>query len=276
MPGTLYLVSLPIGNLNDITLRAIQCLRKVDLIVAEDTRHTHRILSRYRIRTSFSLSLYQGVEEERVEPCLSLLREGKNLALVSDAGTPLVSDPGYPLVRAAVDAGIPVVPIPGATALVAALVASGLPTDRFVFDGAVPRKEGERSSYVATLQNERRTVIVYESPHRLLATLQAIAGALPERRIVVARELTKVHEELLRGTASELLEVLSARGDVKGEIVLLVAGSERPSRGAEASRAEEALLLLEAEGLSKTACARILTQILGLPRNEAYRLAHHA
>jgi 16S rRNA (cytidine1402-2'-O)-methyltransferase len=276
MPGTLYLVSLPIGNLNDITLRAIQCLRKVDLIVAEDTRHTHRILSRYRIRTSFSLSLYQGVEEERVEPCLSLLREGKNLALVSDAGTPLVSDPGYPLVRAAVDAGIPVVPIPGATALVAALVASGLPTDRFVFDGAVPRKEGERSSYVATLQNERRTVIVYESPHRLLATLQAIAGALPERRIVVARELTKVHEELLRGTASELLEVLSARGDVKGEIVLLVAGSERPSRGAEASRAEEALLLLEAEGLSKTACARILTQILGLPRNEAYRLVHHA
>jgi 16S rRNA (cytidine1402-2'-O)-methyltransferase len=276
MPGTLYLVSLPIGNLNDITLRAIQCLRKVDLIVAEDTRHTHRILSRYRIRTSFSLSLYQGVEEERVEPCLSLLREGKNLALVSDAGTPLVSDPGYPLVRAAVDAGIPVVPIPGATALVAALVASGLPTDRFVFDGAVPRKEGERSSYVATLQNEQRTVIVYESPHRLLATLQAIAGALPERRIVVARELTKVHEELLRGTASELLEVLSARGDVKGEIVLLVAGSERPSRGAEASRAEEALLLLEAEGLSKTACARILTQILGLPRNEAYRLVHHA
>jgi len=276
MPGTLYLVSLPIGNLNDITLRAIQCLRKVDLIVAEDTRHTHRILSRYRIRTSFSLSLYQGVEEERVEPCLSLLREGKNLALVSDAGTPLVSDPGYPLVRAAVDAGIPVVPIPGATALVAALVASGLPTDRFVFDGAVPRKEGERSSYVATLQNERRTVIVYESPHRLLATLQAIAGALPERRIVVARELTKVHEELLRGTASELLEVLSARGDVKGEIVLLVAGSERPSRGAEASRAEEALLLLEVEGLSKTACARILTQILGLPRNEAYRLVHHA
>jgi len=276
MPGTLYLVSLPIGNLNDITLRAIQCLRKVDLIVAEDTRHTHRILSRYRIRTSFSLSLYQGVEEERVEPCLSLLREGKNLALVSDAGTPLVSDPGYPLVRAAVDAGIPVVPIPGATALVAALVASGLPTDRFVFDGAVPRKEGERSSYVAALQNEQRTVIVYESPHRLLATLQAIAGALPERRIVVARELTKVHEELLRGTASELLEVLSARGDVKGEIVLLVAGSERPSRGAEASRAEEALLLLEAEGLSKTACARILTQILGLPRNEAYRLAHHA
>jgi 16S rRNA (cytidine1402-2'-O)-methyltransferase len=216
------------------------------------------------------------VEEERVEPCLSLLREGKNLALVSDAGTPLVSDPGYPLVRAAVDAGIPVVPIPGATALVAALVASGLPTDRFVFDGAVPRKEGERSSYVATLQNEQRTVIVYESPHRLLATLQAIAGALPERRIVVARELTKVHEELLRGTASELLEVLSARGDVKGEIVLLVAGSERPSRGAEASRAQEALLLLEAEGLSKTACARILTQILGLPRNEAYRLAHHA
>jgi len=276
MPGTLYLVSLPIGNLNDITLRAIQCLRKVDLIVAEDTRHTHRILSRYRIRTSFSLSLYQGVEEERVEPCLSLLREGKNLALVSDAGTPLVSDPGYPLVRAAVDAGIPVVPIPGATALVAALVASGLPTDRFVFDGAVPRKEGERSGYVAALQNEQRTVIVYESPHRLLATLQAIAGALPERRIVVARELTKVHEELLRGTASELLEVLSARGDVKGEIVLLVAGSERPSRGAEASRAQEALLLLEAEGLSKTACARILTQILGLPRNEAYRLAHHA
>jgi 16S rRNA (cytidine1402-2'-O)-methyltransferase len=276
MPGTLYLVSLPIGNLNDITLRAIQCLRKVDLIVAEDTRHTHRILSRYRIRTSFSWSLYQGVEEERVEPCLSLLREGKNLALVSDAGTPLVSDPGYPLVRAAVDAGIPVVPIPGATALVAALVASGLPTDRFVFDGAVPRKEGERSSYVATLQNEQRTVIVYESPHRLLATLQAIAGALPERRIVVARELTKVHEELLRGTASELLEVFSARGDVKGEIVLLVAGSERPSRGAEASRAEEALLLLEAEGLSKTACARILTQILGLPRNEAYRLVHHA
>jgi len=274
MPGTLYLVSLPIGNLEDVTLRAIRCLRRVDLIVAEDTRHTQRLLARYRIKTPFSLSVYQGAEGERVKPCLALLRDGKDLALVSDAGTPLVSDPGYPLVRAAVSAGIPVVPIPGPAALLAALVASGLPLDRFAFDGSVPRKEGARADYIASLHGERRTVAVYESPHRLTATLRAIAAALPERRLVVARELTKVHEEFLRGTAREVLEILEARGDVRGEIVLLLEGSGEPARDVKASRAEELLGLLEAEGLSRTACVQLVSRFLDLPRNEAYRLAH--
>jgi 16S rRNA (cytidine1402-2'-O)-methyltransferase len=274
MLGTLYVVSLPIGNLEDITLRAIKTLRQVDLIVAEDTRHTRRIVSRYHIKTPFSFSLYQGAENERVEPCLRLLKEGKHLALVSDAGTPLISDPGFPLVRAAVEAGITVIPIPGATAAITALVASGLATDRFVFAGAVPRKEGERAACFVALAGETRTVVLYESPHRLLETLEAVALVLPDRRLVVARELTKVHEEFLRGTAREISDVFAARGEVKGEVVLLIEGAAALPRGDGPARAEAILSLLREEGLSKTQCARVLAQAFDLTRNEAYRLVH--
>lgn len=274
MPGALYLVSLPIGNLEDITLRAIKTLRAVDLIVAEDTRNTRRVRDRYRITTPFSRSYYQGVERERVEPLLSLLKEGKDLALVSDAGTPLVSDPGYPLVRAAIAAGIAVIPVPGPTAAIAALVASGLPTDHSAFDGAVPRKGGERRAYLEGIRNEKRTIVVYESPHRLLATLEAIAEILSERRIVLARELTKIHEEFLRGRPGELLKTLRARGEVKGECVLLIEGAKRPRQKWETEAVEELVALLKEEGVSGKAAVRILMRALNLSRNEAYRLMH--
>jgi len=276
MAGTLYVVSLPIGNLEDITLRAIRTLRQVDLIVAEDSRRTRALLSHYRIKTPFSLSLYQGVERERVEPCLDLLRAGKSLALVSDAGTPLVNDPGFPLVRAATAAALPVVPVPGACAALAALVASGLATDQFVFGGAVPRKEGERRAFVAGLAREGRTTVLYESPHRLLGTLTTVAAMLPDRRLVVARELTKVHEEFVRGTAAEVSATFEERGEARGEIVLVLSGAEARPEEADFARVESVLSLLEEEGISKSGRERVLREVLGLGRNEAYRLAHRA
>lgn len=274
MAGHLYLVSLPIGNLEDITLRAIRILRAVDLIVAEDTRNTRRVLERYCIKTPFSRSYYQGVERKRAEPILSLLKEGKDLALVSDAGTPLISDPGYPLVRATIEAGIPVIPIPGPTAAIAALVASGLPTDHFAFDGTVPRKEGERRAYLEAIREEQRTIILYESPHRLLTTLKEIAKVLPERRVVLARELTKIYEEFLRGSASEILQTLDARSEIKGECVLLIEGEKGSARKTESVDVKEVVSLLKKEGISNRTAMKILMYCLDLPRNEAYRLIH--
>jgi len=274
MPGKLYLVSLPIGNLEDITLRAIKTLRRVDLIVAEDTRNTRRVLDRYRIGTPFSRSLYQGVEKQRVKCLLSLLEEGKDLALVSDAGTPLLSDPGYPLVRAAVEADIAVVPIPGPTAAIAALVASGLPTDHFVFDGMLPRRGTARRGYVERIREETRTVVCYESPHRLLETLDVIAEVLPERTIVLARELTKMHEEFLRGGAAQLAERLQARGGVKGECVLLIEGADQPQRKWDVDAVEELASLLREEGVSGRLAVKLLMRGFGVSRNEAYRLIH--
>jgi len=275
MPGKLYLVSLPIGNLEDITLRAIKTLRGVDLIVAEDTRNTRRVLDRYHIGTAFSRSLYQGVEKQRVECLLSLLEEGKDLALVSDAGTPLLSDPGYPLVRAAVEADVAVVPIPGPTAAIAALVASGLPTDHFVFDGMLPRGGTARRGYVERIREETRTVVCYDSPHRLLETLDIIAEILPQRTIVLARELTKVHEEFLRGGAAQLVERLQARGGVKGECVLLIKGADQPQRKWDADAMEEFASLLKEEGVSGRLAVKLLMRGFGVSRNEAYRLIHN-
>lgn len=275
MPGKLYLVSLPIGNLEDITLRAIKTLRGVNLIVAEDTRNTRRVLDRYRIVTPFSRSLYQGVEKQRVEPLLSLLEEGKDLALVSDAGTPLVSDPGYPLVRAAVEAGIAVVPIPGPTAAIAALVASGLPADHFVFDGMLPRKGTARRSYFQKVREETRTVVCYDSPHRVLETLDIIAEILPQRTIVLARELTKVHEEFLRGRAAQLVERLQARGGVKGECVLLIEGADHPQRKWDVGAVKQLALLLKEEGVSGRLAVKLLMRGFDVSRNEAYRLIHN-
>ncbi len=272
MPGRLYVVSLPIGNLEDITLRAIRTLRAVDFIVAEDTRTTRRILARYRIKTPFIGSYYQGVEAERAAGLVQLLEEGRDLALVSDAGTPLVSDPGYPLVRAVVAAGVPIVPVPGPTAAIAALVASGLPADHVAFDGAVPRKSGERRAYLESIRGEGRTVILYESPHRLLVTLVAIEGAFPERRVVLCRELTKVHEEVLRGTAREVREILEARGEARGESVLLLEGGT-PAR-VEDEAVRRLAALLKEEGIPPRTAVRILVEGFGLRRNQAYRLVH--
>ena len=275
MSGILYVVSTPIGNLADITLRAISTLRTVDQIVAEDTRNTRRILSRYRITTPFTASYYQGVEHERVAPLLSLLEGGKNLALVSDAGTPLISDPGYPLVRAALEHGISVVPVPGATALIAALIGSGLPADHFAFDGALPRKKGERDAYLRSIAREARTIIVHSSPHRVFSDLEAIASILPEERtIVVARELTKVHEEFLRGSAREVLDVLQARGEAKGECVLVIDGARPSQEQGDRILGEELAALLREEGITGKGALRILMRAADMKRNDAYRLLH--
>lgn len=276
MAGTLYLVATPIGNLADITLRAIETLRSVDQIIAEDTRNTRRILARYDITTPFATSYYQGVERERISPLISLLEGGKNLALVSDAGTPLISDPGYPLVRAALKQNIPVVPIPGATALIVALIGSGLPADHFAFDGALPRKRGEREAYLKSIASETRTIIVHSSPHRLFLDLEAIASILPKRTIVIARELTKVHEEFLRGTAREVLDALQARGEAKGECILLIDGAEPSQMQGDQQLAEELAALLREEGISSKSALRILMHATNMKRNDAYRLLQKA
>jgi 16S rRNA (cytidine1402-2'-O)-methyltransferase len=220
--GTLYVCSTPIGNLGDITLRALEVLRQVDLIVGEDSRHTKKLLSHYQIHTPFLPSLYEGVERRRVGKVLQVLEEGKDVALVTDAGTPLISDPGYPLVRAAVERGIRVVPVPGPSAALAALVASGLPPDRFLFLGHLPRRAGRRRRALAQLAHIPYTTVIYESPHRVLSTLEELARLYPHRPLVLARELTKVHEEFIRGTCQEVWREVQARGGVRGELVLVL------------------------------------------------------
>jgi 16S rRNA (cytidine1402-2'-O)-methyltransferase len=223
--GALYVVATPIGHLGDITLRALETLRDVDLIIAEDTRRSRVLLEHYDIETPFGLSLYEGVPHERVERILQMLKEGKRIALISDAGTPLIQDPGYVLVSRAVEEGLPVVPVPGPTALIAALVASGFPTDRFLFDGVPPKKPGKRRTYFESLKGEERTVVLYESPHRILKTLETLSEILPEREICLAREITKAHEEFLRGRPHEVFAQLKARPSIKGEFVLVIRGA---------------------------------------------------
>jgi 16S rRNA (cytidine1402-2'-O)-methyltransferase len=273
MPGVLYLCATPIGNLGDITLRALQVLREADLIVAEDTRRTRKLLSHYGITTPLSASLYQGVEEERVEGVLSLLRAGKKVALVSDAGTPLISDPGFPLVRACIREGIPVVPVPGASAVLAALVGSGLPPDRFLFAGYPPRKIGERRRFLSELLSIPATLILFESPHRLLSTLEILAELDPERPTVVARELTKIHEEFVRGTASQVLGEFQRRGKVLGECVVLFGPETKEIRRDEA----EILATYErflTQGLASKEAIKEAARALGLPKREVYRILH--
>ncbi len=224
--GKLYLVATPIGNLQDITLRALETLRQVDYILAEDTRHARILLNAHHIQKPL-LSYYDYNREQRTPQVLQDLESGKNVALITDAGTPGISDPGYYVVKKAIEKGITIVPIPGATALIAALAASGLPTDSFVFCGFVPRKAGKRQKLLAELADLQRTVILSESPHRVLATLEDLRSVFgAERQVVVARELTKIYEEFLRGRLAEVLDDLKARKNLKGEYVILVAGKE--------------------------------------------------
>ena len=275
MPGTLYVCATPIGNLEDITLRALRVLREVDLIVGEDSRHTRKLLSHYDIHTPFAPSLYQGVEEARVEGVLRVLREGKDVALVCDAGTPLISDPGYPLVRACLAEGIKVVPVPGASAFLAALVASGLPPDRFLFLGYLPRKSGPRKKVLERLSELPYTAILYESPHRVLSTLEELARLFPRRPLVLARELTKVYEEFIHGTAEEVFAEVKRRGGVKGELVLLIAPAdlkekEEPEPESMRKRFRE---LLD-RGFSPGEAVKKVAEEFNIPRREAYRIVH--
>src|SRR6266436_4929173 len=222
-PGSaLYLVATPIGNLEDITLRALRVLKEVDLIACEDTRQTQKLLSHYGIQTR-TVSYHEHNEMTKAAELMVDLESGAKIALVTDAGMPGISDPGFRLIALAIRHHVPVVPIPGASAFLAALVASGLPTDSFRFSGFLPAKRGERRTLLEGIRDSARTVVFYEAPHRLLETVEDVVEVLgAERHVVVAREITKIHEEFLRGRAGDLLKQFKSRGDVKGEITLLV------------------------------------------------------
>lgn len=222
-PGTLYIVSTPIGNLEDITFRAVKILSGVDLIAAEDTRKTKILLEHYNIQKEL-ISYFQFNEAKRTPELIEALKNGKSIAIVSDAGTPGISDPAYRLVRAAIADGINIIPIPGASALLAALVVSGLPTDSFVFEGFLPHKKGRRTK-LEQLKSESRTIILYESPHRILKTLQQLQETFGDRQVAVGREITKKFEEFYRGTLSEALNYFSSKS-IKGEFVLVLKGIE--------------------------------------------------
>ena len=223
--GVLYIVSTPIGNMEDITLRALRILREVDLIAAEDTRRTGLLLKHFEIQTPLT-SYFEGNELKKREYILSKLKEDKNIALVSDAGTPGISDPGFRLIQLVIENKIPIVPIPGPSAVIAALSVSGLPTDAFVFKGFLPHKSKKRRDLLKELEEVRETLILYESPHRLSETLKDILEILGDREIVLTRELTKVYEEILRGKVSQIQNLIGER-KLKGEITLVVEGKTR-------------------------------------------------
>lgn len=224
VPGTLYLVATPIGNLEDITHRAVKVLSSVDMIAAEDTRKTKILLDHYAIRKPM-VSYFSYNERFRAPQLIEKLKEGRSIALVSDAGTPGISDPAFHIVQSCLESGIPIVPIPGPSAFVSALIVSGLPTDRFVFEGFLPMKKG-RKTKLGILSSEQRTIVLYESPHRVLKTLEEIRTAFGERNVVVARELTKKFEEIVRGSISQVLEDLQ-RKPTRGEYVVVIEGRSK-------------------------------------------------
>ena len=225
LSGTLYLVSTPIGNLEDITLRALRILKEVDLIAAEDTRQTRRLLTHYEIHTPLT-SYFEGNQQMKGNKLIERLKAGETVALVSDAGTPLISDPGYPLLRRCIDAEIPIVPVPGASAVVAAASVSGLPLHNFAFEGFLSPKSGKRKRQLGVLADEERTLILFESPHRLRRFLSDVLEVMGERDIVVTRELTKRFEEVFRGNVSEALEKFRDT-EPRGEFTILIAGTRR-------------------------------------------------
>ena len=273
MSGTLYIVATPIGNLGDISQRAIQILKQVDLIAAEDTRHTHKLLQHYGIDTK-TISYHDHNEQQRSEELLTRLKEGSDVAIVSDAGTPGINDPGFRLVRLAVENDVIVVSVPGASALITALVASGLPTDEFFFGGFLPARSGARRNRLTELREVPGTLVFYEAPHRLAAALSDAAEILGPRQAVVARELTKLHEELRRGNLDELAKHYTSVASVRGEIVLLIDRTrDEASRPQLAADIDIVGLVgrLESEGLDRRAALKKAARELGLTRAEAYR-----
>ncbi|HTP04437.1 MAG TPA: 16S rRNA (cytidine(1402)-2'-O)-methyltransferase [Nitrospirota bacterium] len=267
--GVLYIVATPIGNLEDITLRAIRVLREVDLIAAEDTRHTKHLLDRYNIETHLT-SYHDHNKEEKAPVLVARILEGKSVALVSDAGTPGISDPGYFLINLAVDQKIPVVPIPGATAAIAALSISGLPTDSFAFEGFLPTKHGARIKRLQELTQEERTIIFYEAPHKIIKTIEDMLEVFGDRRTVVTRELTKIHEETIRGTLSDILTRLHA-GTIKGEFTIIVHGASAEPQKRDIDTAEYLKNLMIHRGLSKKEAISVAAEELGIPKKNVYR-----
>lgn len=274
-PGRLFLVATPIGNLRDITLRALEVLEEVDVVLAEDTRRTRKLLSHFELRKPLE-SVHEHNEAARVAGIVERLERGLSMALVSDAGTPVVSDPGYPLVRAAIDAGIEVVPVPGASAVLASLVASGLPPDRFTFVGYLARKRTARRRELAALADAPGTLILLESPRRLVDTLADAAEVLGPRRATVARELTKVHEEFLRGSLSELARQLEGR-ELRGEVTVCVSGpgdadgDDRPEVASEEDLVNHYERLLD-EDVERNEALRAVAERFGLSRNDVYEV----
>jgi 16S rRNA (cytidine1402-2'-O)-methyltransferase len=266
--GILYVVATPLGNLEDITLRALRALKEVSLIAAEDTRHSRKLLAHYGISTPLT-SYYDQVERRKAPALIEQLKQGKSVALISDAGTPGIADPGYHLVRAAIAEGLRVEAIPGPSAVAAALSVAGLPTDRFAFDGFVPAKAGPRRAFFTALAHETRTMVVYEAARRLEACLQDLQTVLGDRPVVVVRELTKMFEEIIRGAASEVAAQLRGR-TLQGEVTLLIAGGDAP-----APQVTEDLTVaierLRGEGMSLKEIARALARERGLPRREVYQ-----
>ncbi|MBN3962112.1 16S rRNA (cytidine(1402)-2'-O)-methyltransferase [Nostoc sp. NMS8] len=271
-PGTLYVVGTPIGNLEDITFRAVRILQTVDIIAAEDTRHTGKLLQHFQVKTP-QVSYHEHNRTSRIPELLEHLVNHKAIALVSDAGMPGISDPGYELVKACIEAGIPVVPIPGASAAITALSAAGLPTDRFAFEGFLPSKSQQRQEHLESLQTESRTLIFYESPHRLRDTLKDLAEVWgSDRQIVLGRELTKLYEEFWRGTIAEAIAHYTQR-EPQGEYTLVVAGIplSQPLLTEEELIAE--LKQLISQGISRSQASRQLAKATFLPRRQLYQLA---
>ncbi|MGI6551728.1 MAG: 16S rRNA (cytidine(1402)-2'-O)-methyltransferase [Bacillota bacterium] len=276
MSGILYLCATPIGNLEDLTFRALRILREVDLIAAEDTRQTSKLLNHYQISVPLT-SYHRYNEKTKGEKLLALLDQGKKIALVSDAGTPGISDPGSHLVAQALAAGHRVIPVPGPTALIAALTVSGLDTRRFAFEGFLPRTKKDRLAFLAGLQEEERTLIFYEAPHRLKATLEALEQLFPRRKLAVARELTKKFEEVLRGTPGQLLAHFR-QIEPQGEITIVMEGCRADDCPKKAGGTKEEdpwplIRELKDKGLRTGEIAREVSRLLGISKREAYRLA---
>jgi 16S rRNA (cytidine1402-2'-O)-methyltransferase len=274
-PGSaLYLVATPIGNLEDITLRALRVLKEVDLIACEDTRQTQKLLTHYGIQTR-TVSYHEHNEMTKAAELVVDLEGGGKIALVTDAGMPGISDPGFRLITLAIRHHVPVVPIPGASAFLAALVASGLPTDSFRFSGFLPAKSGQRRKLIESVRDSERTQVFYEAPHRLLETLAEVVELMgADRHVVVAREVTKLHEEFLRGRAEEVLDQLKKRGEVKGEITLLIAKPEtrdlRPETSPITIAQRVKQIMSEEKADEKTALKKVAKE-RGIGKSEAYR-----
>jgi 16S rRNA (cytidine1402-2'-O)-methyltransferase len=273
MSGSLYVIATPIGNLEDISLRALRLLGEVGLIACEDTRHTRKLLAHYQISRP-TISYHEHNERERTPELIAKLKSGMSLALVSDAGTPLISDPGYRLVQAAIAQGIQVVPVPGASAALTALAAAGLATDEFYFAGFLPSKPSQRRARLVQLATINATLVFYEAPHRIKETLTDARNALGNRQCAVARELTKLHEEFIRGRLDEVCEAMQ-QADVRGEIVLLVGppveDAEAINQSASRSITEAVAALTRDEGLDQKAALKRVARARRMSKSEAYR-----
>lgn len=273
--GILYICGTPIGNLEDITLRALKVLKKVKLIAAEDTRHTKKLLNHYQINTKIT-SYYEYNKFKKAPYLVEILKNGQDIALVSDAGMPGISDPGYVLVNLALKNNIKIIPVPGVSALITALVVSGLPTDKFVFEGFLPRKIKERKRYFKSIENEERTLIFYETPHRLKRTLKDMLEIWGDRKIVIARELTKKFEEIIRGNLSQVITEINTK-EIKGEITLVVQGGIKKKENdatdflKDECIMEEYLRKLKNQGYSNRDIIKIAQEKLNIPKNLIYK-----